>query len=329
MNRPVGAHVGHRPFNRLMIASVGGMEIRSLARYAMSFAAPGAKLKLVSIVGNPRVLFPTLPLSYSDWHDAHAELLRLSAVALTEAKQEIEGPSLVPETESLELSIHGTHAGRVLSEAAQHWGATLVVVAAHRRAMSGSWGNRLDPEDVAAMVRVPVLYVPAERLQSTLVAPSRVLAAVDGSETALQALRAALEAIPHGALWRVVYVVDSLLHAQGWLRDSLSADGERSLEHAATLLKAYGQAGDTGLIETSLNRPDIHAAIALEADRWDAQLVVMGTRGRRAASRWLLGSVAERTLRSASRPVLACPSVDNAAAGGAKRAAETSTGSRS
>ncbi|WP_082855563.1 universal stress protein [Paraburkholderia phytofirmans] len=320
MNSPVGAQLGHRPFNRLMIAVAGGMGLTSLARYAMRFAGPGATVRLVSIVGNPRVLFPTLPLSYSGWHDAHVELIRVSEAALAEAKREIEGPSLAPETELLDLSIHGSHIAQALSEAAQHWDATLVAIAAHPRATARGWGDHLDPEDVAAMIRVPVLYVPSARLESGVLETSRVLVAVDGSETALQALCAALAALPQVALWRVVYVVDSVLHVPGWPGDILSRNGTRALDRAADLLKAYGRTGGTALIDTSADARDIHAAIAFEADRWGAQLVVMGTRGRRTATRWLLGSVAERTLRSMSRPLLVCPPVD-VSARGAKQAA--------
>lgn len=324
MNSPVGARLGHRPFNRLMIAVVGGMGLKSLARYAKGFAAPDATVRLVSIVGNPRVLLPTLPLSYSGWHDAHVELIRGSEAALAEAKIEIEGPSLAPETELLDLSIHGSHIAQVLSEAAQHWDATLVAIAAHPRATARGWGDHLDPEDVAAMVRVPVLYVPSASLESDVVAPSRVLVAVDGSETALQALCAALAALPRVALWRVVYVVDSVLNVPGWPDDIRSGNGVWALDRAADLLKAYGRTGSTALIDTSADARDIHAAIALEADRWSAHLVVMGTRGRRAATRWLLGSVAERTFRSTSCPLLACPPV-NVTARGAKQAAGSGT----
>lgn len=154
MSSPVNAPLGHRPFNRLLIAVAGGTGMRSLARYAMRFAAPGTAVRLVSIVGNPRVLFPTLPLSYSDWHDAHVESIRVNEAALAEAKKDIEGPNLAPETELLDLSVHGSRAAQVLGEAVQQWDATLVAIAAHPRATAGGWGERLDPEDVAAMVGV-------------------------------------------------------------------------------------------------------------------------------------------------------------------------------
>jgi nucleotide-binding universal stress UspA family protein len=43
------------------------------------------------------------------------------------------------------------------------------------------------------------------------------------------------------------------------------------------------------------------------ATEWHADLIVMGTHGRRGFRRLVLGSVAERVLRSASCPVLMIP----------------------
>jgi nucleotide-binding universal stress UspA family protein len=44
--------------------------------------------------------------------------------------------------------------------------------------------------------------------------------------------------------------------------------------------------------------------IAAEADAWPADLIVVGTHGRRGVRRLLLGSVAEGVVRTATKPVL-------------------------
>jgi nucleotide-binding universal stress UspA family protein len=49
--------------------------------------------------------------------------------------------------------------------------------------------------------------------------------------------------------------------------------------------------------------------IAAEADNWPADLLVLGTHGRTGSSRFLLGSVAERTIRGSRGNVLVIPSV--------------------
>jgi nucleotide-binding universal stress UspA family protein len=50
--------------------------------------------------------------------------------------------------------------------------------------------------------------------------------------------------------------------------------------------------------------PRIHDAIEEEAVRWPADLIVIGTHGRRGFRRLLLGSVAEGLIRVSTKPVL-------------------------
>jgi nucleotide-binding universal stress UspA family protein len=48
----------------------------------------------------------------------------------------------------------------------------------------------------------------------------------------------------------------------------------------------------------------LDARVASEARQWPADLIVLGTHGRRGVGRWLLGSDAERIARYAPVPVL-------------------------
>ena len=66
-------------------------------------------------------------------------------------------------------------------------------------------------------------------------------------------------------------------------------------ESAAMPVEARTRVGRAG---------DVIAAVAAETG---ARLVVIGTHGRRGPARWLLGSVAERTIRGAPCPVLVVP----------------------
>ena len=61
------------------------------------------------------------------------------------------------------------------------------------------------------------------------------------------------------------------------------------------------------VIATSVVERDPVAAIVETAERWSADLIVMGTHGRSGFERLLLGSVAERVLRKAPCPVLTVP----------------------
>ena len=62
------------------------------------------------------------------------------------------------------------------------------------------------------------------------------------------------------------------------------------------------------VVETLLVRGDRARAILLEADREDADLIVMGSHGRGALYRRMVGSVSEGVLRETKCPILIVPS---------------------
>jgi nucleotide-binding universal stress UspA family protein len=75
------------------------------------------------------------------------------------------------------------------------------------------------------------------------------------------------------------------------------------------------------VVEVTPPGEDVAHRINQTAGEWHADLIVMGTHGRRGFQRMVLGSVAERVLRGAACPVLMIP------ARTAGSTAETSTGS--
>lgn len=140
----------------------------------------------------------------------------------------------------------------------------------------------------------------------------RILVAVDGSETSSRALAAAVElARESGAQLQPLYVVDVPLmsyevpgYDPSYVRDALVEDGRHVLADAAAQMTAAGVSGSPLLAETDLAGGDIAHRIQLAADEFNADVVVMGTHGRRGVQRLVLGSVAERFLRIATRPIL-------------------------
>lgn len=138
-----------------------------------------------------------------------------------------------------------------------------------------------------------------------------ILVPVDGSPTATRGLKEAMQlAKLHGSRLRLLHVVNELILTadpqpaiyMGTLLDSLRAGGTDILKRAERLTREQGVAFETVLLET-LGR---HAAdlIVEQAQQWPADLIVMGTHGRRGLSRLALGSDAELVLRAASVPVL-------------------------
>ena len=144
----------------------------------------------------------------------------------------------------------------------------------------------------------------------------RILVAVDGSDTSRHALKYATDlARTTSAALRIIHVVD-----MGWLpiaaeiaidSDRICAarrgKGESILAAASESARHAGIEAGTALVETDSPTQHVAEAIAGEALRWTAELVVLGTHGHRGFQRLTLGSVAERVARLALRPVLLVP----------------------
>jgi nucleotide-binding universal stress UspA family protein len=137
----------------------------------------------------------------------------------------------------------------------------------------------------------------------------RILVPVDGSETSTRAVVAALQmARENGGRVRLLHALDELAYLSGYeySADLLKAardQGSRVLEDAQAMAKSAAVPADGKLVETAGRR--LGELVAQEAREWEADLVVVGTHGRRGMSRILLGSGAEQVLRLAPVPVLA------------------------
>ncbi|WP_375137158.1 universal stress protein [Halostella litorea] len=135
----------------------------------------------------------------------------------------------------------------------------------------------------------------------------RILVPTDGSEGVERAIEHAVDlAAAHGASVHAVYVVNSASYGTipmetSWegIADVLRDEGESALERVRTLAENRGVAVETALLDGSPSKEIVRYA---EAEGCD--LVVMGTHGRGGIDRLLLGSVAERVVRSADVPVL-------------------------
>jgi len=78
--------------------------------------------------------------------------------------------------------------------------------------------------------------------------------------------------------------------------------GEKILEQARTLVAASGVKVDTLLFDSLATR--VSDTVVEQAKAWDADLIVIGTHGRRGVKRLMLGSDAEQIVRMAPVPVL-------------------------
>ncbi|MCG5051951.1 MAG: universal stress protein [Myxococcales bacterium] len=83
------------------------------------------------------------------------------------------------------------------------------------------------------------------------------------------------------------------------LERSLAQKAQASLDHLGARLREQGHAAELRLV-----RGVAADAIAKLGHELDARFIVVGTHGRNAVSRFFVGSVAERLVREADRPVL-------------------------
>jgi nucleotide-binding universal stress UspA family protein len=135
----------------------------------------------------------------------------------------------------------------------------------------------------------------------------RILIATDGSPSAADAVRIALElAVEQGAAVTFVHVVSPpLATASEWLdaatlgRPLDLRDNGMAVDSAAKLARDAGV--DAEVVIVAGNAAD---EIVAYADTIDADLIVVGSRGRGAVTSALLGSVSHDVLHESRRPVL-------------------------
>jgi nucleotide-binding universal stress UspA family protein len=139
----------------------------------------------------------------------------------------------------------------------------------------------------------------------------RILVPVDGSSTSNAGLKEALKlAQARGAALCLLHIMDEHMifispeaaPNMQVILDSMRADGGKVLARAAQTALAKGVKAQTALVESRGLR--VSDTIVREAKRWRADIIVMGTHGRRGMNRLIMGSDADLVVRYAGVPVL-------------------------
>jgi len=139
----------------------------------------------------------------------------------------------------------------------------------------------------------------------------RIFVPVDGSSASNAGLKEALKlAKDQHAKLRLLHIVDELVvfntpeagfNIQSVV-ESMKRSGQQLVKRAAKLAASRGVKAESALIESAGVR--VADVITRQAKRWRADLIVMGTHGRRGVNRMLMGSDAELVVRNAGVPVL-------------------------
>lgn len=150
-----------------------------------------------------------------------------------------------------------------------------------------------------------------------------ILVAADGSPTSALALQEAGRLAGAGGRVRIVHVVENpawsvplepgVVIDMTLVHDALLKAGRSILERAEQSLAGRGFPVESLLVDLAgSGQGSIPNALLQEAARWPADLIVIGTHGRRGWQRLFMGSVAETVLRSATQPVLLVRTPDGA-----------------
>ena len=140
---------------------------------------------------------------------------------------------------------------------------------------------------------------------------TKILVATDGGAPAIRAVEVAVDLARRlGAELGVVHVVDesrAFVPDLAVLDEAIIADLRR--KGLAALDRAYASVGSTVKVKRFLVDGDPAEAIIATAQRWGADLIVIGSDSRGRLAHFLLGSTADSVIRKASCPVVSVRAV--------------------
>ena len=178
---------------------------------------------------------------------------------------------------------------------ARKWSSDLIFVRAHVRKDLTHWmlGSVARAVVTGAPCTVQIVRDAGDDRTHTLHSGRRVLLATDGSQTSVAAAQGiAGRPWPEGSEFRVVSVEEP------WaMKTSRVKSDEQAQEAVTAASQLLASAGLKASGEVLSGRPK--EVLLEEARRWGADLVVVGSHGRRGFKRFLLGSVSEAVAMNA------------------------------
>lgn len=177
---------------------------------------------------------------------------------------------------------------------ARKWSTDLIFIRAHVRKDLRHWmlGSVARAVVTSAPCTVQIVRDGADDRAHTMDSSRKVLLATDGSQTSDQAARAvAARPWPEGSEFRVISVEEP------WAIKSSRVKQKESQEAVTDAEQVLASAGLRATGNVLSGKPV--EAILEEAQKWTADLIVVGSHGRRGFKRFLLGSVSEAVAMNA------------------------------
>jgi nucleotide-binding universal stress UspA family protein len=301
-------------FLRILVPVDFSAESLQALRYGCAFARhDGATLDLLHAVEN------LAPLTFGGAEVVSTLAVQYAAEAESSARTALENLAPRTWTEGLAVERHaiqGATAETILNHArATH--ADLICVGTHGRGgvtrmLLGSVAEKIVQRASCNVLVVRRLERDFVKPESDTPALERVLVPIDFSERGQIALA-------EGAALAARFKAE--LHLLHVIEDTSPTTSEIAI--ASSVVRSYilelTRAGERQLAEQKIPGPAAAGAVKRKvvvgapisritsyAMDEEIDLIVMGTHGRTGASHWLLGSVAERVVRSAPCPVMVC-----------------------
>lgn len=258
----------------------------TLQALAAQFSSQKAVVRVLHVV-EPFTIAVS-PLMAPDYAPELEARLKDGHALVERAKNTLDASGFTAEAEVREGDIR-----EMILESAEDWGADLIVVGSHGqkglpRTLLGSVAE--------AVARHASCSVEVVRAPATL---AKILLAIDDSKFSEAAVRTVLrQTRPEQAEVCVLHVVDLQLpiptsYVDAFRQQSLSRGKELAAGVEQQLKKAGFKAH--AIVEEGYPR----SAIVDYAKKWDANLIVAGSHGRKGLDRFLIGSVAEFVVRHA------------------------------
>ncbi len=304
------------PLRRIMIAVDDSKASTQALRFASRVVPRDAQVRIVCAIEQPRAwnaggaytagdawITDALSAARDEYRDAAERTLE-------QAMSAFNGQAALVEGQVVGLSAEAGAVVPALADAARDWQADVLIVGTRHQGRMKRWVDGSVSGALAVCSPCPLLVVPVEYEEANGYAPlARILLATDGSPASAQAIEAALRLAEPQTTLRAVYVVDRSSVAGdpvpgSVLEDALADLGRKALAGSHEQLDASGRAYETALVATGRMRDDIAHTVLRDAQDCQADLVVLGTQGRRGVARWLLGSVAQRAIEVTHVPLL-------------------------
>jgi nucleotide-binding universal stress UspA family protein len=279
-----------------------------LATYMRDLVRPGMHVSVVGIAENPRVLTPHLAFGDATLATAREGMRRAVRDALGRASGIVSASGADVDARLIDQSHKSGAVADALVADARACHADLLAVGARQHRGMLHWTDASVSKPVTRDAHCSMLIVP-ERFERKHTGPlARIMFAIDGSAASLHAMRYGLQLATAQTRLLAVYVVDCALRFESLpeilLEGAYIAEGERALGHAATIFARCPNPSKTALLSTRAVGDDVAHALVREAVRLHADMLVVGTHGRRGLLGWFLGSVARRVARLSDVPVL-------------------------